>query len=157
MPQSDPYKFETTTTPRDACTPDTLEAKNRWPSKDQLASCFSLNAYAHVGSDLCAPARASPLSSKHKRHSASRCCDDSPHDDPSCLCGSFEDQTLAFGVLFGVGPKQDLQKGFHVWVSTVLLWLRSCELPVSHYEEAWSTRIFVESMSSLLQSPSVGS
>ena len=35
---------------------------------------------------------------QHKRHSASRCCEDSPHDNPSCLCGSFEDQVLAFGV-----------------------------------------------------------
>ena len=34
--------------------------------------------------------------SQHKRYSASRCCEDSPHDDPSCLCGSFEDQ-VAFG------------------------------------------------------------
>ena len=42
---------------------------------------------------------------EHKRHSASRCCEDSPHDDPSCLCGSFEDQTLAFGVLFFCGSR----------------------------------------------------
>ena len=27
---------------------------------------------------------------QHKRQSASRCCEDSPRDDPSCLCGSCE-------------------------------------------------------------------
>ena len=44
-----------------------------------------------------------------KRHSASRCCDDSPHDDPSCVCGSFEDQ-VRFGVIFCVGLEHDLKK-----------------------------------------------
>ena len=33
--------------------------------------------------------------SQHKRYSASRCCEDSPHDDPSCLCGSFVDLPTA--------------------------------------------------------------
>ena len=46
------------------------------------------------------------------------CCEDGPHDDPSCLIGSFEDQVLAFGLLLCVGPEQDLES-FHVVYSTV--------------------------------------
>ena len=61
--------------------------------------------------------RPTSMNRQHQQQSASRCCENSPHDDPSCLCGSFEDQVLKFGAVF---PEQDLKR-LHVVYSTVLL------------------------------------
>ena len=68
--------------------------------------------------------------SQHKWLTASRCCQDCPHDVPSCLCGSCEDQSLAFGVFFMWFPSQIL-KGFRWFPSVNGQTIRSNFLVVS--------------------------
>ena len=63
----------------------------------------------------------------HKRHSASRCCEDSPHDDPSCLCGSFEDQVWHLVFYFCVVPSNTVKDSM-CWFRQCSQVLRSCEL-----------------------------
>ena len=46
---------------------------------------------------------------QHKRQSNSRCCEDGPHDDPSCLCREVL-RISVFGVVFCVASEQDLKK-----------------------------------------------
>ena len=75
-------------------------------------------AHAHAGEDW-----------QTQAQSASRCCEDSPHDDPASLCGSFEDQDFAFGDLFGVGPEQDLER---------LPWHELCYVHAKDQAQAWA-------------------
>ena len=77
----------------------------------------------------------------------------------SCLCVSFEDQNVCIWCLVLCGSQTIPWKASMCWFRQCPELSMGCELPGSHYEEAWSALIFVESAScsrmGVLQSPYV--